>query len=129
MQSSDNLPTLPRKLHKKEATYTPAILRWFRVNHEGPCAIEIKVAKGNTVAPSALAGHQRSALRAAAGGGIVHKLSDEARRRQPFDAFMLKGVPAYVVCVFPQHRYARVIPIERFDGATDWSPADFIIPL
>ena len=129
MQSSDNLPNLPRKLHKREADITPKILAWFRKNHKQSCAIEIKASTGDTIPRSALAPHQRAALLAAMGQGITHKLSDEARRRQPFDAFMLAGVEAYVVCAFTKRGIALVMPVHWFDGARYDSPAMFTIPI
>lgn len=118
----DSLPSLPRVIRKKEASITPKVLTWFRENHKGSCAIEIKVAKGNSLPASALAPHQHAALMAASRGGIVHKLSDEARRRQPFDAFMLQGVPAYVVVVFTAKRIALAIPVAHFplEGSIGW---------
>lgn len=58
---------------------------------------------------------------AASSEGIVHKLSDEARRQQPFDAFLLKEVPAYVVACFTA-RHARVCYLI---DANEWSGARF----
>ena len=98
---------------------TPLILEWFRKAHKGPCAIEIKATDTNSIPESKLAPHQKLALLAATQGGIVHKLTDEARRKQPFDAFMLVGVPAYVVAVFTKEpRVALVIEVQKWRGAT-----------
>lgn len=117
----DNLPNLPRKLHKKEANCTPKILDWFR-KHHGTCAIEVKATDGHSIPASALMPHQKAALTMATGKGIAHKLSDEARRRQPFDAFMLKGVPAYVVAAFTAHRVAYAFPVAMWKGARHGMP-------
>ncbi len=118
----DNLPNLPRKLRKREADITPKILDWFRKHHNACAAIEIKATDGHSIPASALMPHQKAALMQAAGKGITHKLSDEARRRQPFDAFMLKGVPAYVVAVFTTHRVAYAFPIHLWRGARHGMP-------
>lgn len=110
----DQLPNLPRTIRKREAKITPIILDWFRKNHDGSCAIEVKQTNGNSIPASALLPHQRAALIAASGTGIVHKLSDEARRRQPFDAFMLCDADAYVVVAFLKYKYALVYPIDAW---------------
>jgi hypothetical protein len=118
MADTSTLPDLPKKRQKREAKVTPRVLEWFRKAHKGPCAIEIKATKGNTVSESELAPHQKLALLAAMGEGIVHKLSDEARRKQPFDAFKLEGVPAYVVaCFLSEPRIALVIHVKDWQGA------------
>ena len=49
--------------------------------------------------------------------GLVHKLSDESRRQQPYDAFMLKNADAYVVACFSTHGYCFIIPVEDWQGA------------
>lgn len=101
----DKLPPLKKVLKKREADHTRAVLEWFRNSYlGGSVALEIKYCKGNSLGQSALQPHQRAALRAAASGGagagLIHKLSDEVRRQQPFDAFMIRGAAAFVVVVF-----------------------------
>lgn len=113
------LPDLPKKIKKREAAVTPIILDWFRENHQGSCAIEIKATEGRSIPESALAPHQKAALMEAAEGRLVHKISDAGRLRVPFDAFMLSGVPSYVVAAFlgPTDRVALVIPVVAWAGA------------
>lgn len=112
-----DLPELPRQLKKREADVTPRVLEWFRANYSGSCALEIKATSGNSIPASAVLPHQKLALwDVALRGGIVHKLSDEARRKQPFDAFCLKGCPAYVVACFTTYHTCYLIPIQEWKG-------------
>ncbi|MHB8674625.1 MAG: hypothetical protein ACYDAK_13240 [Candidatus Limnocylindrales bacterium] len=124
------LPDLPRVKNKREAKYTPIVLDWFRTHHVGSAAIEIKATKSASIPASALAPHQKLALfDASLGRGLVHKLSDAARLKQPFDALMLQNVPAYVVAVFITHKIALVIPADAWHGAKPTTPAAYIIEL
>lgn len=67
--------------------------------------------------------HQKAALLAASRGGIVHKISDEARRQQPFDAFKLSGVQAYVVACFGKE--CTAIRVEHWNGASMETRGEF----
>ncbi len=58
--------------------------------------------------------HQKAALLDVANAGIVYKISDEARRQQPFDAFKLSYARAYMVCVFD--RECVVIDVRDWKG-------------
>jgi len=109
------LPDLPRQVKKREADVTPKILDWFLHKHWGSCAIEIKATNGNSIPASALEPHQQRALLDALDHGIVHKIADSGRRL-PFDAFVLKGVPAYVVACFTSHGKAYVVPVDKWKG-------------
>lgn len=108
------------------------MLEWLRENGPPTCAIEIKVAKGGKVRKKALLPHQlRALLGVWSGRALVHKLSDESRRQQPFDAFKLSYTPAYVVCVFLTGgpRVALMIDAREWAGATRDTPAAYTIPL
>ncbi len=110
---------------------TPAILNYFREHFNGCAAIEIKATDKNTIPYSALMPHQEAALRAASKGGkgLCYKISDAAHIRLPFDAFMLKGVPAFVVAAFIKHGIALAIPVEQWQGAHLRTACAFRIPL
>lgn len=126
MKSPPNslLPDLPAVRKKREAEITPRVLSWFRENHHASCAIEIKVGKGNTIAENKVLPHQlRALLDASASRGIVHKLTDEARRQQPFDAFQLVAVSSYVVACFMRTRTCHVIPVAEWRGIASASKA------
>lgn len=112
----NTLPPLPERKHKGEAIVTPKVLAWFRQNHDGPCAIEIKATAKVRIPESALKEHQKLALIDATTRGIVHKIADN-KTKNPFDAFMLKGVPAYVVACFTGDGICLVIPVEEWRGA------------
>lgn len=127
----DNLPDLPMKRVKREAEITPKVLQYFRENYKGSCALEIKATLRRTIPKSALESHQEAALYAAASGTLAHKISDAGHVRNPFDAFVLSGVPAYVVACFlhADDRIALAIPIEKWQGATPTTDCAFSIAL
>lgn len=114
-------------LKKKEASHSRKVLEWFRDYYKGEgthacVALEIKYAEGNSLGQSALKPHQKAALKAASGGwGLVHKLSDEVRRQQPFDAFLLRWADAFVVVVWsaraPAGLIAHAWPVAAWAGA------------
>lgn len=122
------LPELPRIIKKREANITPKVLAWFRKNYPYTCAIEIKATNSNSIPKSAVMDHQMKALlQAESPVGIVHKLSDEARRKQPFDAFCIKGCKAYVVACFTGRGICYVIPANEWSGANVKHPQGVII--
>ena len=91
--------------------------------------MEIKATDKDSVPRPALLPHQEAALRAASGKGLVYKISDAARLRVPFDAFMLQETPAYVVAAFTTHRIALVFTIEKWNGANFKQSALFRISI
>lgn len=95
------------------------MLEWFRHNGPASCAIEIKATRTGSIPASALLAHQKAALLAATREGIIHKISDEARRQQPFDAFKIARAEAYVVCCFLGRGLseALVIDVREWAGA------------
>lgn len=109
---------------------TPIVLDWFRTSFPFSCAIEIKATKNNTIPESAVQVHQRLALEASSSSdGLTHKISDASRIRQPFDAFQLKNVSAFVVACFTEHGKCLVIPIDDWKGARYDDQAPFVIPI
>lgn len=105
-------------------------MTWFRTNFNESCAIEVKATAGNSIPESALLDHQRLALSdAGSSTGLTHKLSDEAMRRQPFDAFYLISAKAFVVACFTSAGVCYVIPIEQWKGARVGMRAPFTIKL
>jgi len=126
------LPDLPRILAKKEASVTPAILKWIRENGPPSFLFEIKVCRGKSLPASAVLPHQKLALLAASGGGIVHKISDEARRKQPADGFKISFARGYVFVAFLKEspRKVVVIDIKKLPARiTADSPSDFSFTL
>ncbi len=83
---------LPRKLKKKEADKTPAIMAWFSENMNGDCAVEIKHGENK------LKDHQEAALSQVVKGTFIWKIPDMGRRN-PFDFVMLKRARAFVVTI------------------------------
>ncbi len=118
--TSDELPDLPKQKEKLEAKITTdKIMPWVAANLPS-CAIEIKATYKKSIGVSALADHQIKALAQVATGTFVHKLSDAGHTRQPFDAIVMKKMPAYVIVAFcgDDDRIAMVIPIQKWCGAT-----------
>lgn len=122
---TETLPPLPAKREKREASLTPLILNWFRTNYKGSCAIEIKATKSNSIPESALQPHQKAALIAARGAGVVYKIPDTSFAKRPFDAFMLSYTQAFVVACFSSSRVCLVIEADKWKGATPKTPALF----
>lgn len=116
------LPELPKLKKKREANITPLVLSWFRENYPGSAAIEIKATDKMSIPASAVLPHQRAALMDVCGGksgGLVYKISDEARRQVPFDAFQLQHAGAFVVACFtdPKIRRCLIYDIREWKGA------------
>ncbi len=114
--TSTHLPTLPRTLNKREANITPKVLKCLATLLPGSWAVEIKATSGKSIPLSAVQPHQLLALKQVKTQGVVHKISDEARRKQPFDAFKVKG-DAYVVACFTSDGICLVIDANLWNGA------------
>lgn len=84
------LPDLPKKLNKKEAKITPAVLKWFEDHYPYSCALEIKVGKNKVL------DHQLIALKQVADGTFSYKIPDTGRRN-PFDAVVLQNAKAFII--------------------------------
>jgi len=123
------LPELPRVLSKKEANITPRINAWMALNAPACCAWEIKVVKGNTCPKNAVLPHQLAALKAVMGSGITYKISDEARRQVPFDAFKMSFARAFVVVYYQKHKTCKVYLASEWSGASASSPSVFTFVL
>ena len=111
-----DLPILPPVRRKREQSVTPKVLAWFLKNYPYSCAIEVKATKGHSIPSNALLPHQKRALLDATDVGIVFKIPDVGFRN-PFDAFMLKNVPAFVVACFTGDGVCYAIPVKRWRGA------------
>lgn len=84
------------------------------------CYYELKVAKGNTFAFSAIEDHQDEGLPALEKEGLVWKLSDEDSRKKPCDGFCAPPLPSYLVVRFRDTFYFilySVIAKLRLNGA------------
>ena len=111
-----DLPPLKTVRRKREQSVTPKVLAWFLKHYHTSVAIEVKATKGRSIAESALMPHQRQALLDAREGGIAHKIADTGRRL-PFDGFVLKNTPAFVVACFTRYGVCFVVPVEKWRGA------------
>lgn len=128
--STNELPDLPRKLNKREASITPKIIKWFKENYPESVALEIKITKTNSIPRSALLPHQQKALIAVqTAQGLTHKLSDIGHIRQPFDAFIMKNTRSFVIACLPKHKVALAILPQNWNGANRTAPCEFKIPL
>ncbi len=130
--TNKDLPDLPVKKTKTEATITTLkIMPWIRENLD-TCAFEIKATYKKSMPVSVVKDHQLKALLAVRAGTFVHKLSDAGHVRLPFDGIVLKKMPAYVIAAFcgDSERVALVIPVENWHGCMSDSPfAVYRIPL
>jgi hypothetical protein len=96
------------------------VIAWLKANYHSSCVFEIKSATAsspNTVRAKALEDHQKLALQdAKSPRGLIHKISDESRRQQPFDGFYVVSVPAYVIACFPKHGTCLVYDVDQWEG-------------
>lgn len=115
--TTTDLPDLAPIRRKREASVTPKVIEWFRKNVDYSVAIEVKATKGRSIPSSKLQPHQKRALLDASEAiGLGHKIADTGRRL-PFDAFVLKNTPAYVVACFTGDGVCYAIPVRRWRGA------------
>lgn len=63
-------------------------------------AFELKLTKGKSLPFNAVKGHQLDALYAVKHNRLVYKIADDSIGFKPFDCFMLREVPAFVVISF-----------------------------
>lgn len=89
------MESLPRKLKKKEALKTPAIMDWFVQNYPHSVAVEVKI-KGNKVKP-----HQNAALEQIVYSKFKYKLPDMGRQN-PFDFVVLKEDTHAIIVVYDE---------------------------
>lgn len=112
-----DLPELPPIRRKREASVTPRVIEWFLKNIDHSVAIEVKATKSRSIPASQLQPHQYTALlEASQPVGTGHKIADTGRRL-PFDAFVLKNTPAYVVACFTAYGVCYAIPVDQWHGA------------
>jgi hypothetical protein len=97
---------------------TPKVLKWLKTAYHSSVGFEIKASSGNSIPASALEDHQIQALLdAESDTGLIHKISDESRRRKPMDGFLLKRAISVVVACFPKWGVCHVIPVQNWNGA------------
>lgn len=81
-----------------ERKFQTLFLKWVRHQSKlSSAAFELKLTKGGALPFNALKEHQAEALYAAKHSRIAHKIADDSVGFKPFDCFMLKNVPAFVV--------------------------------
>ena len=87
---------------KSEARFTTRVRKWLR-DRVGQGAYELKHTRGSPrFRMSELKEHQRDFLKAANGkAGVAYKIPDDGVAYKPFDMFVLKRTPAWVVIGYP----------------------------
>lgn len=90
-----NMEKLPRVLKKREADKTRGILEMINF----PCVLEIKQTKTDTLYANSVKPHQLANLLKAQCGIFRYKIPDLGQRN-PFDAVILKEIPAYIVILY-----------------------------
>jgi hypothetical protein len=92
--------------------------------------VEVKATKSNTIPFNAVKPHQLLALKAARSKvGLVCKMSDASRIRQPADFWMLKNAQSFVVACFLKERICLAIHPDKWDGARVDSECEFKMDL
>lgn len=106
------MENLPRVLKKREANRTGDIMKMF----DQTCALEIKQTKTNTLYANSVKPHQLESLLKARREVFRYKIPDMGQRN-PFDAVVLKEIPAYIVILFGNGQIVRI-------KAEDFPPVD-----
>lgn len=96
---------------KREANFNSLFNKWVKNVYRKTAAFELKQTTTDSLPFSALQEHQAQALLQARWETFVFKIHD-AGYQNPFDAFSLSGVPAYVVIKYPD--FFCLIDIETF---------------
>ena len=101
---------------KREAKATVLFRHWLKANPAAfpySCAFELKQTTGSSLRFDAVEDHQIAALEAAnSDKGILYKAPDDSRGVKPFDLFLLKDVPAFIVIKYPSK--FEVISVAQF---------------
>lgn len=95
----NDLPKLPQIMKKKEASYTTDFSKWLKIIFRITGAFELKHSDTDSLPFDAVKDHQEQALFQAKHGIFSYKIPDTGFRN-PFDMFVLAGVPAFIVIVF-----------------------------
>lgn len=74
--------------------------------------MEIKYSQTDTLAVSKIKPHQIRALKLAKHGSFKWKIADLGQRN-PFDVFVLKQVPAYLVIIFNAGKDFRKLDVDK----------------
>jgi hypothetical protein len=98
-----------------EAAFQTWFKKWYEHNDIGTAALELKIIKSGNFRMAQVAEHQISALWMAYKYGLFWKIPDEGLSRKPFDAFYMKGVPAYIVVLFVKSKEFYLIHINDFE--------------
>lgn len=96
---------------KREAAFNTLFNKWLKNVYKKTGAFELKQTQTNSLPFNAVVDHQEQALMNAKWGVLVYKIPD-AGYQNPFDCFVLSGVPAYVVIKYPN--VVCVIDIDMF---------------
>lgn len=102
-----------------EAKFCHDLQPWLANNYQmmfpagGSMAWEAKVVRTNRFAWSQIAPHQWRALKRAAFGNFIYKISDMDRMAKPFDGFVLNKVHAYFVIYFVKSKTFYFVPVVR----------------
>jgi hypothetical protein len=108
------LPTLPKKLHKKEASFTLQFRKWLLSQSRFySSAFELKQTDKDYISFSAVKDHQLAGLLAVqSNNGMLYKLPDDSRGSKPFDLFFMRNDEAYIVIKYPH--YFVLISVDIF---------------
>lgn len=88
---------------KREANFQSTFRSWIRSRKDLESAVfELKQSTTDSIPFDCLAKHQEEALLAAqAPEGILYKAPDDSRSVKPFDFFLVRAMPAFVVVKYP----------------------------
>jgi len=102
-------------MKKSEASQHTAVAAWMRnfLKKHHSVAVEVKHTRGKNSLPfSALEVHQRDALMAVHGTGLVFKIPDGGYQKLPFDLFGMARSLSFVAVRYP--KFIAIIDIQRW---------------
>lgn len=105
-------------------------MAWLQDHYHQTIPFEIKATKTGSIPRSAVQDHQlKSLLACQTDRGFIYKIPDNARIRLPFDGFLIKNTPSFIIAVFLKQKIALAINPKNWNGANIHTPAEFTFHL
>lgn len=89
-------------MNKREAAFQTRFNKWLREHYKGSGVFELKQTQTESIPFVSVKEHQLLGLLSAKHGTLVHKISDQTQGYKPFDSFILRNTPAFIVIKYPQ---------------------------
>ena len=108
----------------KEKDFQIMFGKWLQHRWSWTGVFELKLARGKSLAFSAVQEHQERALLMVSFSGIYYKIPDDTYSQKPFDCFYIKNAEAYVVVMFYHRGQKEFIMIKIQDWMKEKENSD-----